>query len=247
MSSFAPDNVALALEQAASDIETYIARIQRPLAQITSKFSSLCADTTATAEKQTPSLEQIANTLEQSCLDTLDQPSPRLIEGIGLAWVTEADTSGLVWWRSDNRVIARKHHVLNPNADSFYDYRNSLWYQSALDTQGITIVGPYFDAWGTDDHALTAAVRIMSRETVLGVAAADLNVQTFTVQVFKYLSSLPVTVLLGVEERIIASNHALLTPGLRLSPFLLKTGLKKQYSQPLSVHGWELVTLAETD
>ncbi|MGK0721439.1 cache domain-containing protein [Leucobacter sp. W1478] len=191
-------------------------------------------------------LEELANELEPGCLEVLARPLPRIVAGIGLVWVGAEDASGMLWWRADSRHIARKHHIFNPESDSYYDYRNSAWYQGALSTDRLVLVGPYIDAWGTDDHALTASMRMWGPTGLLGVAAVDLDLQALTTVLEEVLSTLPDAVLLGTSDRVIASNMALLTPGLRLAPFLAKTERTIVARTPTALPDWELVTLAQS-
>lgn len=231
------------VETALERITDYLDGVAETLADLSSSFVEIRHEQGLQSSFAPSALDELAQSLEPSCLTVLQRPAPRLIEGIGLVWVGTDDDSGMLWWRADNRVIARKHHVFNPSSDSYYDYRNSIWYQGALQRTGLSVVGPYIDAWGTDDHALTASVQISAEGRLLGVAAADLNLQTLTDQLDVILQDLPDTVLVGAEDRVIASNLALLSAGLRLEPYLQRTDRRTLVRSPLSITDWELVTL----
>ena len=233
------------IDVAVRAINELIAATHHPLIDLSLKFSEIYHsffDSSGTDERR---ISQLANELEPQCLEILSQPAPRLIEGIGLVWVASENSSGMLWWRAEKGTIARKHHVFNPDSDSFYDYRNSVWFRGALESEGLSIVGPYVDSWGTDDHTLTSSMKMdVSGGGLLAVAAADLNLQNLITEIEKILPGLPNTVLVSNEDRVIASSVALLTPGLRLEPFLAKAGVKVITRQDTALETWQLVELS---
>lgn len=236
------------LTAAAEAIDRVIATAQQPLVALSESFVKIYGSFFGTTDSDpvsldTKRLEWLASELEPQCLAVLDQPAPRLIEGIGLVWVAPQDASGMLWWRAEQERVARKHHVFNPDSDSFYDYRNSVWFLGARAADGLSIVGPYIDSWGTDDHTLTASMTMLRDGHSVGVAASDLNLQNLTDQVGGLLSELPPAVLVGSEDRVIASNVALLTPGLRLEPFLKKSGARVSENIETVLESWRLLRL----
>lgn len=169
-----------------------------------------------------------------------------IIVGIGLVWQAgpaDDDESGMLWWRGDDGVLARKVHVFNPESDTFYDYSRSEWYTAARETDGLAIVGPFIDAWGTDDHTITPSLAIVDNGELVGVAAADLDVQLVTAELAAILRPFGDYVLVDKEDRVVASNYSLLSPGLRLEPFLAKSGLRVSERVPTLVSGWFLLQL----
>lgn len=211
--------------QAVPTIEKLIAGAEAPILDLSRAFIAMYDRYFDADGIDDEKLESLANSLEPQCLAVLSADQPRIIEGIGLVWLSREESSGMLWWRAEQGRIARKHHVFNPDSDSFYDYRNSVWFLNAYQRPGLSIVGPYIDSWGTDDHTLTASSAMRREEDAVGVAAADLNLDTVVAEVEKILAPLPHAVLVGDEDRVLASNIALLTPGLRLTPFLEKSSL----------------------
>jgi hypothetical protein len=187
-------------------------------------------------------LDEMALEFEPHCLKTLREDAS--IDGMGLVWEVPERGSGMLWWRSEAGRIARKHHVFNPESDSFYDFRKSQWFRAGLEADDLAVVGPYIDAWGTDDHAVTASLRIMANGECIGVAAADLNVEAVTTRLTRAMRPRQGLVLLDPEDRVVAANAALLSPGLRIAPFLERTGMRVVERHATPVDGWFLARIA---
>src|SRR5690606_2863749 len=97
--------------------------------------------------------------------------------------------------------------------------------------------GPFIDAWGTDDHAITASLGLVHEGEFLGAAAADLNVVAVTDALASALRPHGDVVLLDDEDRVVASNRPLLSPGLLLESFLRRTGASVSARVTTGVHG----------
>lgn len=169
------------------------------------------------------------------------------IVGAGFVWQhTGKDDAGMLWWRADGDGITPKVHVYNPQADAFYDYRQTEWYRQGAEEAGFAIAGPFIDAWGTDDHALTPSTRIVSdppEERFLGVAAVDLQVHRVTERLASVLKAAPGAVIVNAEGHVVSANRPLLTPGLRLERILREQGNGIKSEAPLFVRGWRLLSL----
>ncbi len=231
-------------DDAVRQIDRIVAAAEQPLLELSESFTRLYDEFFDATGTDTKRLAALTEALEPQCLGVLDEPSPRLIEGLGFVWVAPEGSSGMVWWRAEHGTIARKQHVFNPESDSYYDYRNSVWFLGANAASGLTIVGPYIDSWGTDDHTLTASMQMLMPHGPVGVSAADLNVSTLTSQIESVLSGLPGSVLVSDEDRVVASNIALLTPGLRLQPYLNRSGAEIVERRSTTLDAWELVELS---
>lgn len=190
-------------------------------------------------------ITEMVGGLEPDCALALSPAHPEIV-GVGIVWEggsSDGDGSGMLWWRADTGAIARKVHVHNPVSDSYYDYRNSEWYQTARNHPGLTVTGPYIDAWGTDEHAITPSLAIFDNGEFIGVAAADLDVPFVTSWLARILRRHGDLVLVNSDDRVVASNHPLLTPGLRLEPFLLREGVVVADRVPALVSGWQILRL----
>jgi hypothetical protein len=171
-----------------------------------------------------------------------------VVAGAGIAWRTGdgPGRSGMLWWRADGGKVTQKVHVDNPASDSYYDFQHSEWYVRAVESDSLEIAGPFIDAWGTDDHALTPSVAVRADEGVLlGVAAADLHVSRIVDRLALVLRSAGGDlVLVNDEDRVVVSDDAILTPGLRLEPFLWERSSTIVDAVDVPVRGWRLVRVA---
>lgn len=171
-----------------------------------------------------------------------------IIAGAGVAWETgEAPgQSGMLWWRGDGGVVTRKIHVDNPASDSYYDFTHLDWYTRALETGAFVVAGPFIDAWGTDDHTLTPSIAVHDDAGGrLGVAAVDLDIDRTTERLLRVLAPFDGDlILVNDEDHVIVANDPILTPGLRLGPFLSRRGLHVVQRADVPVHGWRLLQLA---
>ena len=171
-----------------------------------------------------------------------------VVAGAGVAWRTgdESGQSGMLWWRADGGEVTQKVHVGNPASDSYYDFQHSEWYLRAVESDSFEIAGPFIDAWGTDDHALTPSVAVRADDgMLLGVAAADLHVGKTTDRLARVLrSGGGDLVLVNDEDRVVVADDAILTPGLRLEPFLVERRSAIVDAVDVPVRGWRLVRVA---
>ena len=192
-------------------------------------------------------LPEMSRQLEGVARRALGAPD-RIIAGAGVAWETggEPGQSGMLWWRADLGVVTQKIHVDNPDSDSFYDFTHSEWYTRAVETHELVVVGPFIDAWGTDDHTLTPSIVVEAETGVrLGVAAADLDVSRATDRLSRVLEPFGADlILVNDEDQVIVANDPILTSGLRLAPFLARRGLRVAESADVPVHGWRVLSFA---
>lgn len=225
-----------------TEIDTAMAHVRRVLSQLSAASAELWARGVYGSQQ----VGRMAEALEPICLAMLSADNPG-VDGVGIVWEVggDAEDTGMLWWRVEGGRGGRKQHVFNPESESYYDYRGSEWYRAAQAAEGLAIVGPYIDAWGTDDHALTASMALVVDGQFIGVAAADLNVSTMTAVLARVLGRFDDLVLVDPEDRVVASNFALLTPGLLLQPFLRRGDMfiAERISTP--VNGWHLVRLGK--
>jgi hypothetical protein len=217
--------------------------------EILTNFAQRAVELQRTGRFGARNITEMAEGLEPECARAFSPHHPELV-GVGIVWEggsSDGDESGMLWWRADTGVIARKVHVHNPDSDSYYDYRSSEWYQAARDGSGLTIAGPFIDAWGTDEHAITPSLAILDDGKFVGVAAADLDVPFVTSWLARILRRHGDLVLVNSEDRVVASNHPLLTPGLRLDPFLSRAEFTVVDRVPATVSGWQILDLRRID
>ncbi|NUL48299.1 hypothetical protein F7P69_24270 [Cellulosimicrobium funkei] len=164
-----------------------------------------------------------------------------IIVGIGVVWEHD-DVSGMLWWRADGGVVSRKDHVNNPASDSYYDFTHMEWYERTTTTDRLVVAGPYVDAWGTDDHALTPALAVHDGGKRIGVSAIDLDVYRLTETLARVIAPYgDDLVVVNSDGQVVASNRPALTPGERLAPYLQRRGLLVEGEAPVgSVDGWSI-------
>lgn len=224
-------------EAAGADLDAVIATVRDDLQALADRALSLWESDTYGAEH----IAAMAERLEPQCLKVLAGSS--LVEGMGLVWSRQdVDDSGMLWWRAEEGRIARKQHIFNPESDSYYNYLGSRWFEAARRSKGLAVVGPFIDAWGTDDHTITASMRVVEGE-FLGVVAADLNVVAVTNALAASIERHGDVVLVDNEDRVVASNRPLLSPGLLLGPFVRRRGGRVVGRSGTTVNGWFIVKL----
>ncbi|WP_313817137.1 cache domain-containing protein [Citricoccus sp.] len=188
--------------------------------------------------------EEMARQLDGVVRRAFSDPDA-IIVGIGVVWEHD-DVSGMLWWRADGGAVSRKDHVNNPESDSFYDFTHMEWYEQTTMTDRLVIAGPYVDAWGTDDHALTPALAVHDGAERIGVSAIDLDVYRLTETLARVIAPYGDNlVVVNADEQVVASNRPALTPGERLTPYLERRGLITVAEAPIMrVDGWTIRRLA---
>jgi hypothetical protein len=229
--------------------EAIVDELDVPVAFVREVLANLAAKTVelhAAGRFGVQHIAEMSQALEPECARVFTPEHPAIV-GVGIVWEAVDTTAGgsrMLWWRADEGVVAPKMHVYNPESDSYYDYERSEWYRAARVSEGLAIVGPFIDAWGTDDHAITPSLGIVDEAgKLIGAAAADLDVPVITGQLARILRPYPELVLADSEDRVVAANYPLLSPGLRLEPFLGRAGYSVAERAPLRVSGWQLLRL----
>lgn len=101
----------------------------------------------------------------------------------GLGFVADPaafpDRGGLQWWcrAGPGGMIRRLVVSLDRSALDYYDYTGAAWFDIARDGQ-MHVTGPYVDATGTNEYIVTFSQAVIDDGRFLGVAAADVLVDT---------------------------------------------------------------------
>lgn len=170
----------------------------------------------------------------------------QIVIGAGLALDrrgtgTAGDVPYFIWWIRRNGRITRKHHVLNPRSEAYYDVTQARWFRLPLAAAGPTLMAPYVDAWGTDDFTMTASLPVSSHEAASLVVAADLDARRYVDSAERILAEAGASALLDEEQRAIASTRSDLETGTKL---VAGTAYQVAERVPTSRFGWSVVTLA---
>ena len=114
----------------------------------------------------------------------------------------------LEWWhhQGDRGRTARLVADLRPGSLDFYDYPRLEWFAGPRATGRRHIVGPYVDARGTDEYLLTLTVPVLSGDTFLGVAGADVSMSGFETLVLDDLPGDAEAVVLNGDGRVVVST-----------------------------------------
>jgi hypothetical protein len=232
----------MTLHDVAADVDRSLAEVRRTLADLGTQLRAL----REIGFFGPAHLAEMSQQLEPVARRALTAPAGA-VAGAGVAWESTdpTDRTGMLWWRADGGAVTQKIHVDNPASDSYYDFTHSEWYTRAIGTDELVIAGPFIDAWGTDDHTLTPAIAVRDERGVrLGVAAADLDVGATTERISRVLAAAPGELILANDEgHVVVANDPILTPGLRLDPFLARQRMRVVERAVVPVHGWELLRL----
>jgi hypothetical protein len=111
---------------------------------------------------------------------------------------------------------------LRPNLDPasvwFYDYTEAEWFTAPRDTAQRSLVGPYVDIGGTNDYMLTLTMAARLGTEFLGVAGADIAIDSLELVVRQHTRRLGAhAILVNTEGRVIASSTGQAHPGALLS------------------------------
>jgi hypothetical protein len=232
----------MTLHDVAVDVDGSLAEVRRTLADLGTQLRAL----RSVGFFGPAHLSEMSQQLEPVTRRALTAPDSA-VAGAGIAWesVGPPARSGMLWWRADGGAVTQKIHVDNPASDSYYDFTHSEWYTRAIGTDELVIAGPFIDAWGTDDHTLTPATAVHDDGGVrLGVVAADLDVAVTTERISRVLAAVEGDLILVNDEgHVVVANDPILTPGLRLEPFLSRQRMRVVERAAVPVHGWELLRL----
>jgi Methyl-accepting chemotaxis protein-like, first PDC sensor domain len=142
-----------------------------------------------------------------------------LVAGAGVAFAPTA-LAGTVrhmeWWtRPTNESPSRPLPVsFDPQSLNFYDYTEAEWYIGPRREAGPSVVGPYVDAFGTDENVITLSLPCEWKGEFVGVCSLDVRAGELDARVSRALRELDCrAALLNAEGRVIASTSVGHLPG----------------------------------
>lgn len=102
----------------------------------------------------------------------------------------------------------------DPQSLSYYDYITAEWYRNAETSGGRTVVGPYVDAFGTDENIITLSVPCYHDDRFVGVCSLDIRLGELGERVSRALREMgQEAALINSEGRVIASTSLSHLPG----------------------------------
>ena len=146
-------------------------------------------------------------------------PSAGGLRGLGFLAAPGAVPGVRLWERWWTRTLAgglvEGEHDLDPQSATFYDYSERDWFvqvRPAAASSGV--FGPYVDFNGTNEYTVTFVRAVRAEGRLLGVVAADMNVDQIELQVEPALHGFASSVvLLNDQQRVIVSTTPLHPPG----------------------------------
>ena len=121
------------------------------------------------------------------------------------------------WWRTDRGPVEALRVNLDPAAPDFHDYRSSEYFLSAQSSPTPSVTAPTVDYACTNEYAITVSSPVRSQGRLLGVAGADVLVESVERLVVPALNDLDrPAALVSSNGRVIASNVGHVLPGERL-------------------------------
>ncbi len=164
-----------------------------------------------------------------------------LVAGAGIAFAPTALTGTgrhMEWWtrptsESPSRPLAVS---FDPESLDFYDYTEAEWYVGPRRSGGPSVVGPYVDAFGTDENVITLSLPCEWKGDFVGVCSLDVRAGELDARVSRALRELEVrAALVNAEGRVIASTSVSHLPG------SLVTGEYRQAPRRGELTGWGVV------
>lgn len=114
----------------------------------------------------------------------------------------------LEWWcRGAEGDIRPLNLNFNRLSERFYDYESMPWYVQARHSGKPCVAGPFVDLYGTEEYIVAFSVPIFVRERFIGVAAADVCLESLEPLLIKGLMKMKNEALvLNAEGRVLAAN-----------------------------------------
>jgi hypothetical protein len=128
----------------------------------------------------------------------------------------------VVWWERGMLGGVPKRLVLDldDGAEDSYDYPSMPWFTTPRDEDRRAVFGPYVDYRGANRYVYTFAVPVRADGAFLGVAGADVSVQTLEPVLLAALKPLAAdAVVVSADRRVVVANSARWAVGSRLKSF----------------------------
>ncbi|MGH8485145.1 MAG: cache domain-containing protein [Pseudomonas sp.] len=114
----------------------------------------------------------------------------------------------LEWWcRGAGQTVSPLRLNFNRQSERFYDYEAMPWYVQARQSRQPCAAGPFVDLHGTEQYIVAFSLPIYVEDRFLGVAAADLCLDSLETLLVKGLMRVSNEALvLNAEGRVLAAN-----------------------------------------
>lgn len=119
----------------------------------------------------------------------------------------------LDWWQHVDGALQALDADLNPGSLGFYDYAVADWFAVPRRTRNRHVVGPYVDVHGTERYTLTLTLPVVAGTDFLGVAGADVPLDSFERRVLAGVGAAADFVVVNGENRVVVSTRSETPPG----------------------------------
>ncbi|OJU85345.1 MAG: hypothetical protein BGO11_17845 [Solirubrobacterales bacterium 70-9] len=202
------------LDTVLDDLETLVGRLFDFLELVRQELYARLDEASAADEAPTPeTISGLARVLQgRLALEGT------LVAGAGVSFAPDvlADSPRRMEWWTRPREEAESQPLpvtFDPQSLSFYDYVEAEWFVRARE-DGASVVGPYVDAFGTDEDVITLSVPCVHDGEFVGVCSLDLRAGELGARVTRALRELDRrAALVNAEGRVIASTVVAHLPG----------------------------------
>jgi hypothetical protein len=138
------------------------------------------------------------------------------------------------WWVTAADGPVPLSFQFDPGRPNFYDYRTAVWYRGAALQLASHLADPHFDAGGTDQFMITAAIPAVVNTTYVGLGCAELTLDQLDGVVSPALSALDAPAALITPSGLVAaSTDPSLVPG-QAAPDWLRTAIGEAGAVPFA-------------
>lgn len=170
-------------------------RVVESLARLGTQFSRAAHTTVETIESAVLTRMSTSRQTSLEELNGIHELAAKLITASdgtiwGAGFVTDAahfGTPALLWsYRPTTSAVERL--VIDPD---FYNYTTAPWWPGPCDDRSVRVTGAYVDASGTNEYIVTFCKRVDMDDTMIGAAAADVQVSQIQARFQPLLLALP--------------------------------------------------------
>ncbi|HEX6247641.1 MAG TPA: cache domain-containing protein [Nocardioidaceae bacterium] len=153
-----------------------------------------------------------------AALAVVEPDARRLLDAgtvLGAGYVAAPDaltdrTLYLAWWQGDDQQLLGESEA--PASGAPFDYTRREWFRVPAESGRRHVTGPYVDFVCTDEYVVTCTAPVLVDGRVVGVAGADVLVETLEDLLLKPLSDAGAT-LVGEHGRAVVSADHRIAPG----------------------------------
>jgi hypothetical protein len=128
----------------------------------------------------------------------------------------------LEWFVRADGAVQRLDVPLEPTQLGFYDYTTTRWFREPEADGRRHVTGPFVDYLCTRDLTLTFSQPVVVAGRFVGVAACDIRAVTVERELLPVLRSVPGTLVVANDDRVLCSNSGRYVCGDLLDPTVVR-------------------------